>query len=31
MPCNVTDNQTSVVRMCSLAACKILREEGIEP
>ena len=28
--CNVTDNQTSVVRMCSLAACKILREEGID-
>src|SRR5512139_2908172 len=28
--CNVTDNQTSVVRMCSMAACKILREEGID-
>jgi methylenetetrahydrofolate reductase (NADPH) len=28
--CNVTDNQTSVVRMCSLAACKILRDEGID-
>jgi len=28
--CNVTDNQTSVVRMCSLAACAILREEGID-
>ncbi len=28
---NVTDNQTSVVRMCSLAACRILIEEGIEP
>jgi methylenetetrahydrofolate reductase (NADPH) len=28
--CNVTDNQTSVVRMCSLAACKILQEEGID-
>jgi methylenetetrahydrofolate reductase (NADPH) len=28
--CNVTDNQTSVVRMCSLAACKILKEEGID-
>ncbi len=28
--CNVTDNQTSVVRMCSLAACKILQEEGLE-
>ena len=29
--CNVTDNQTSVVRMCSLAACAILRDEGVEP
>ena len=29
--CNVTDNQTSVVRMSSLAACKLLLEEGIEP
>jgi methylenetetrahydrofolate reductase (NADPH) len=28
---NVTDNQTSVVRMCSLAACKLILEEGIEP
>jgi methylenetetrahydrofolate reductase (NADPH) len=28
--CNVTDNQTSVVRMCSLAACKILCEEGVD-
>ena len=28
--CNVTDNQTSVVRMCSLAACKILQDEGLE-
>jgi len=28
--CNVTDNQTSVVRMCSLAACTILQEEGID-
>jgi methylenetetrahydrofolate reductase (NADPH) len=28
--CNVTDNQTSVVRMCSLAACKILKDEGID-
>jgi methylenetetrahydrofolate reductase (NADPH) len=28
--CNVTDNQTSVVRMCSLAACKILLDEGLE-
>jgi methylenetetrahydrofolate reductase (NADPH) len=28
--CNVTDNQTSVVRMCSMAACKILNDEGID-
>jgi len=28
--CNVTDNQTSVVRMCSLAACKILHDEGLD-
>jgi len=29
--CNVTDNQTSVVRMSSLAACKLLLEEDVEP
>ncbi|MBN1226453.1 MAG: methylenetetrahydrofolate reductase [Deltaproteobacteria bacterium] len=28
---NVTDNQSSVMRMSSLAACHLLREEGIEP
>ncbi|MBM4276011.1 MAG: methylenetetrahydrofolate reductase [Deltaproteobacteria bacterium] len=28
---NVTDNQTAVVRFCSLAASKILLEMGIEP
>ncbi len=28
---NVTDNQTAVVRMSSIAACAILREMGIEP
>jgi methylenetetrahydrofolate reductase (NADPH) len=28
--CNVTDNQTSVVRMCSMAACKLLQDEGID-
>jgi methylenetetrahydrofolate reductase (NADPH) len=28
---NVTDNQTSIVRMSSLAACRILRERGLEP
>jgi methylenetetrahydrofolate reductase (NADPH) len=29
--CNVTDNQTSVVRMSSWAGCLILKEQGIEP
>ena len=29
--CNVTDNQTSVVRMSSIAGCMILKELGIEP
>jgi len=29
--CNVTDNQTSVVRMSSLAGSMILAENGIEP
>ena len=28
---NVTDNQTSVVRMSSIAACVILKEMGFEP
>lgn len=28
---NVTDNQTSIVRMSSMAACVILKELGIEP
>jgi methylenetetrahydrofolate reductase (NADPH) len=28
---NVTDNQTAVVRFCSLAACRILIDMGIEP
>jgi methylenetetrahydrofolate reductase (NADPH) len=28
--CNVTDNQTSVVRMSSIAACSILLEEGLD-
>jgi methylenetetrahydrofolate reductase (NADPH) len=28
---NVTDNQTGVVRLCSLAACAILKEEGLDP
>ncbi|PHR28139.1 MAG: 5,10-methylenetetrahydrofolate reductase [Desulfotalea sp.] len=28
---NVTDNQTSVTRLCSLAACIHLKHEGLEP
>ena len=28
---NITDNQTSVTRICSLAACIHLRNEGLEP
>ncbi len=28
---NITDNQTSVVRMSSWAACIILIQEGLEP
>ncbi|MCF7955892.1 MAG: methylenetetrahydrofolate reductase [Phycisphaerae bacterium] len=28
---NVTDNQTAVVRMSSIAASKLLRDEGLEP
>jgi len=28
---NVTDNQTSVVRLCSLAACIRLKQLGVEP
>jgi methylenetetrahydrofolate reductase (NADPH) len=28
---NVTDNQTAVVRFCSLAGCKLLLDMGIEP
>jgi len=28
---NVTDNQTGVVRLSSLAACALLREEGLDP
>jgi len=29
--CNVTDNQTAVVRLCSMAACALLRGIGVEP
>ncbi len=29
--CNVTDNQTSVVRMSSTAGCILIKEMGIEP
>ena len=28
---NVTDNQTAVVRMSSIAASKIMLDEGLEP
>lgn len=28
---NVTDNQTAIVRMSSLAGCEILRRKGVEP
>jgi methylenetetrahydrofolate reductase (NADPH) len=28
---NITDNQTAVVRMSSLAACSLLRQAGIDP
>ena len=28
---NVTDNQTAVVRLCSLAACALLKAEGLDP
>jgi methylenetetrahydrofolate reductase (NADPH) len=28
---NVTDNQSAVMRMCSLAVCKICLEHGLEP
>jgi methylenetetrahydrofolate reductase (NADPH) len=28
---NVTDNQTAIVRMSSLAACTLLKSEGIDP
>ena len=29
--CNVTDNQTSIVRMSSMAACLLIKQVGIEP
>lgn len=28
---NVTDNQTAIVRMCSLAGCALLKQAGVEP
>ncbi|MEW6034124.1 MAG: methylenetetrahydrofolate reductase [Chloroflexota bacterium] len=28
---NVTDNQTAIVRMCSLAGCTLLKQLGIDP
>ena len=29
--CNVTDNQTSIVRMSSLGGCLLVKETGTEP
>lgn len=29
--CNVTDNQTSVVRMSSVAGCMLVKDTGVEP
>jgi 5,10-methylenetetrahydrofolate reductase len=28
---NVTDNQSAVMRICSLAVCKIVKDQGIDP
>jgi methylenetetrahydrofolate reductase (NADPH) len=28
---NVTDNQTAIVRLCSLAGCVLLKQAGVEP
>ncbi|NQT82373.1 methylenetetrahydrofolate reductase, partial [bacterium] len=28
---NITDNQTAIVRVCSMAAARILLDDGIEP
>ncbi len=28
---NITDNQTAIVRMCSLAGCVLLKQQGIDP
>jgi methylenetetrahydrofolate reductase (NADPH) len=28
---NVTDNQTAIVRMCSMAGCALLKQVGVEP
>jgi len=28
---NITDNQTAVVRMCSLAGCVLLKRQGVDP
>jgi len=28
---NVTDNQTAIVRMCSLAGCTFLKQQGVDP
>ncbi|MDP2931085.1 MAG: methylenetetrahydrofolate reductase, partial [Chloroflexota bacterium] len=28
---NVTDNQTAIARMCSLAGCTLLKQLGVDP
>ncbi len=28
---NVTDNQTAIVRLCSLAGCALLKQQGVDP
>src|SRR3989304_8877050 len=28
---NITDNQTAIVRMCSLAGCVLLKQQGVDP
>src|SRR3990172_2645868 len=28
---NITDNQTAITRMCSLAVCRLVQQAGVEP
>jgi methylenetetrahydrofolate reductase (NADPH) len=28
---NITDNQTAIVRMCSMAGCVLLKQQGVDP